>query len=145
KNTNLLFMRLNHTFKVNKKEALHNNYPEFAKEIMQALDNDIDEFKRLLIGDGSTPGKYASIDVLSTIPYEDFVLSWLCRPYIEWDRIRNILINRYTRGIAINILANEKEWLCAVAVTIKIEAMKMNGFERLRIERIVPTRALQQL
>ncbi|EXF31642.1 hypothetical protein GCFR_02724 [Citrobacter freundii ATCC 8090 = MTCC 1658 = NBRC 12681] len=127
------------------KEALHNNYPEFAKEIMQALDNDIDEFKRLLIGDGSTPGKYASIDVLSTIPYEDFVLSWLCRPYIEWDRIRNILINRYTRGIAINILANEKEWLCAVAVTIKIEAMKMNGFERLRIERIVPTRALQQL
>ncbi|HFZ2356747.1 hypothetical protein I5428_06615 [Citrobacter freundii] len=127
------------------KESLKNNYPEFSKEIMHALDHDIDEFKRLLVGDGSTIGKYSSIDVLSTIPYEDFVISWLCRPYAEWDKVRNILINRYTRGIATNILANEKEWLYAVVVTIKLEAMKMGGFERLRLERIVPTRALSYL
>jgi hypothetical protein len=75
--------------KTKQKEALRNNYPEFANEIMNALNNNLDEFKNLLVGDGSTLGKYANIDVLASIPYEDFVLSWLCRPYSEWDKIRN--------------------------------------------------------
>ncbi|EMN1409864.1 hypothetical protein ROS59_001868 [Enterobacter cloacae] len=131
--------------KTKQKEALRNNYPEFAKEIMNALNNNLDEFKNLLVGDGSTLGKYANIDVLTSIPYEDFVLSWLCRPYSEWDKIRNILLNRYTRGIAINLLANEKDWLYSVVITLKLEAIKLRGFERLRIERIFPTRALAHL
>ncbi|MEH5669738.1 hypothetical protein [Enterobacter cloacae] len=131
--------------KTKQKEALINNYPEFSKEIMHALNHDINEFKLLLIGEGSSLGKYSRIDVLSTIPHEDFVISWLCNPYHEWDKIRNILINRYSNGIAKNILAGEKEWLRAIIVTIKIEAMKLKGFERLRIERLIPTRALQHL
>lgn len=131
--------------KIKRNETFINNYPGFAKEIMQALNDDINEFKLLLIGDGSTLGKYSRVDVLSTINPEDFVLSWLCRPYNDWDRIRNILINRYSNGIAKNILANEKEWLRAVIVTIKLEAMRLKGFERLRIERLVPSRALQYL
>ncbi|HFK6954332.1 TPA: hypothetical protein ACG0M5_001740 [Enterobacter hormaechei subsp. steigerwaltii] len=131
--------------KTKQKEALRNNYPEFANEIMNALNSNLEEFKNLLVGDGSTLGKYANIDVLTSIPYEDFVLSWLCRPYPEWDRIRNILLNRYTRGIAINLLANEKEWLYSVVITLKLEAIKLKGFERLRIERIFPTRALAHL
>ncbi|APZ04806.1 hypothetical protein BWI95_06910 [Kosakonia cowanii JCM 10956 = DSM 18146] len=126
------------------KEALRNNYPQFAKEIMYALDNDLHKFNQLLIGDGSTWGKYSGIDVLTIIPPDDFVLSWLCRPYEEWDKVRNILINRYTRGGMSN-LVNEKEWLYAVGVTLKLEAMKMKGFERIRIERLFPTRALSQI
>ncbi|MBY0633640.1 MULTISPECIES: hypothetical protein [Enterobacter] len=131
--------------KTKQKEALRNNYPEFANEIMNALNNNLDEFKNLLVGDGSTLGKYANIDVLASIPYEDFVLSWLCRPYSEWDKIRNILLNRYTRGIAVNLLANEKDWLYSVVITLKLEAIKLKGFERLRVERIFPTRALAHL
>ncbi len=126
-------------------EALKNKYPEFGIEIINALDNNIEEFKNLLIGDGSTIGKYGNIDVLTSISSEDFVISWLCRPYSEWDKIRNILVNRYSRGLAINLLANEKGWLYAVVITLKLEAMKMKGFERLRIERIIPTRALAHL
>ena len=112
---------------------------------MQALNDNLNEFKLLLIGEGSTLGKYSRIDILSTIPPEDFVLTWLCKPYNDWDRIRNILINRYTNGIAKNILASEKEWLRSVIVTLKIEAMKLEGFERLRIERLIPARAMQYL
>jgi len=131
--------------KIKRKEALINNYPEFSREIMQALNDNLNDFKLLLIGEGSTLGKYSRIDILSTIPPEDFVLTWLCKPYNDWDRIRNILINRYTNGIAKNILASEKEWLRSVIVTLKIEAMKLEGFERLRIERLIPARAMQYL
>ncbi|HDS5355017.1 TPA: hypothetical protein QHU15_003025 [Enterobacter kobei] len=131
--------------KTKQKEALKNNFPDFSREIMQALNGDITKFKNLLIGDGTVLGKYSKIDILSTIPPEDFVLSWLCRPYSEWDKIRNILINRYSNGVTMNTFANEKEWLRAVIVTLKLEAMKVHGFERLRIERLVPGRAFQHL
>ncbi|SFR13787.1 hypothetical protein SAMN04487773_3238 [Enterobacter sp. kpr-6] len=119
-----------------------NKYPTYTQEILDALDSDLENFKMLLLGNGSVPGKFSNIDILKSIPPKDFLLHWLMLPVDCWNKVGMILNSRY-RGAAHNILNREKLWLNELCLYILFEARLHKGLERTRIERLIPYHALK--
>ncbi|TNV11616.1 hypothetical protein FH968_22355 [Buttiauxella sp. B2] len=123
-------------------EALLNQYESFKDEILAALSGNVIEFKRLFLGDGTDTGKYSQIDILTSIPVEEFVINWFMLPLQDLDKVRMVLNSRY-RGHAVPALKNEKSWMNELCVTLKLEAQTSTGFEQLRIERLTPYSGLK--
>lgn len=123
--------------KKSRKISQINKYPDYAKDILQALDTDLNRFNYLLLGDSKEAGIYSNIDILNTIPPEDFVLHWLILPVDSWERVYNILISRYSTASQ-TILNQEKDWLYEVCLNLHFEAQLNKGIDRARITRIFP-------
>lgn len=128
--------------KKSRRKSKTNKYHSFAIEILSALDNDLEHFKFLLLGNGTAPGLYSNVDVLKTIPPEDFILHWLMLPIESWNKVRMILNARY-KGASFNILKNEQLWLNEVCLNLLFEARLHTGLDRTRIERLIPYSALR--
>ncbi|WP_152039186.1 hypothetical protein [Enterobacter hormaechei] len=79
---------------------------------------------------------------MNSIDPDDFVIHWLMLPIELWSKVSSILIARY-RGAAHNNLANEKNWLQRVIISLLIEARLHRGLDKSRIERLAPYRALK--
>lgn len=131
--------------KKSRKSSQINKRPEYAKEILCALDNDIEHFKFLLLGDGIQSGKYSTIDILSQISPEEFVIHWLTLPIENWDRISSILLSRHSNVSTHQMLYSEKLWLCEINLYLFFEAKMNRGIDRARIERLFPYRALAKI
>ena len=132
---------INH-IKDSREKAKIKRYPLFANEILEAIGTDIDYFKTLLIGNPNEHGLYSNIDIMNSIDPDDFVIHWLMLPIELWSKVSSILIARY-RGAAHNNLANEKNWLQKVIISLLIEARLHRGLDKSRIERLAPYRALK--
>ncbi len=117
-------------------------YPVYAKEVLQALDTDVDHFKSLLIGRGADVGLYYYVDIMNSIDPDDFLIHWLMLPTELWIKVKLILTARYN-GAAHNSLVKEKQWLQTLALNLLFEAKLHNGLDKARIERLVPYRALK--
>lgn len=133
------------TLKESRKESQIKKRPEYAKEILIALEKDVELFKSLIIGDGTISGKYSTIDILSQIPPEDFVIYWLTLPVDSWNRIADIFISRYSNGSLLHLLNGEKLWLREVNLCLIFEAKRNKGIDRARIERLFPHRVFIEL
>ncbi|EMP5337217.1 MULTISPECIES: hypothetical protein [Citrobacter] len=125
-----------------RKKAKIKKYHIYANEIIEALDTNIDYFKKLLIGTSNEVGLYSSIDIMNYIDPEEFINHWLQLPVELWSKVGSILNARY-RGAAHNNLANEKQWLQKVSDNLLTKAGLHNGLDRYRIERLVPHSALK--
>ncbi|MDJ4649559.1 KAP family NTPase [Salmonella enterica] len=125
-----------------RKTAKIKKYHIYANEIIEALDTNIDSFKKLLIGTSSEVGLYSSIDIMNYIDPDDFINHWLNLPVELWSKVGSILNARY-RGAAHNNLANEKQWLQKVSDNLLTKAGLHNGLDQYRIERLVPHSALK--
>lgn len=123
--------------KKSRKQSQVNKYPDYAKDILLALDTDIDYFKFLLLGNGTQAGIYSNIDILNFIPPEEFVIHWLMLPISSWGKIDGILLSRYSNAKH-TILQNEKKWLYEVCLNLNFEAKLNKGIDRMRIERLFP-------
>ncbi|MGE6980755.1 hypothetical protein [Kluyvera intermedia] len=117
-------------------------YPIYAKEIIQALDTNIDYFKTLLIDSSNEAGLYSNIDIMNSIDPVVFINHWLKLPVELWSKVGSILNARY-RGAAHNNLANEKQWVHQVCDNLLIKARLHNGLDQSRIERLVLHSALK--
>lgn len=123
--------------KRSRKQSQINRYPYYSRDILQALDTDLDHFKFLLLGNSTKAGIYSNIDILKFIPPEEFVIHWLTLPVDSWGRIEEVILSRYSNARN-NILVNEKNWLYEVCLILSIEAKANKGIDRLRIERLFP-------
>lgn len=124
--------------KSKRNEALLLQYDNFKHEILDSLANDYDRFKYLFLGNGIEAGKYAQVDILKTIPVDDFITSWFLLPREKWWNVRMVLNSRYRNTTNTSLLSNEKQWLCELCITLKIESLTQHGFDRTRIERLIP-------
>ncbi|EHM6053719.1 hypothetical protein KGR91_003794 [Salmonella enterica subsp. enterica serovar Hvittingfoss] len=127
-----------------RKIAKQKKYPLYAKEIIEALDTNLDNFKKLLIGTHTEAGLYSNLDIMNAIDPDDFIIHWLTLPVEFWGKVQSILNARYT-GVARNVLVNEKQWLQKVTLNLLFEARLHEGLDRIRIERLVPYHALKSL
>lgn len=130
--------------KEKRNQSQKNKRSEYAKEILTALETNVEAFKILMIGDGITPGKYSTIDILTQIQAEDFVLYWLMLPVDSWSKVADILLSRYSNTGLMHLLYGEKQWLREVNVCLAFEAKMNEGIDRSRIERLFPYSVLRQ-
>lgn len=128
--------------KQKRKETLLHQYPSFSKEILTALEYDIEKFKYIILGSASEPGIYSQIDILNSISHDDFLISWLMLPVEHWDKVRMVLNARYKRA-QYNLLQKEKDWIYGLCVSLMLEAQTLSGLQRSRIERLIPYSALR--
>ncbi|HDU4065106.1 TPA: hypothetical protein RFN06_004891, partial [Klebsiella aerogenes] len=117
-------------------------YPIYVNEILEALDTDIDYFKKLLVGTPNETGLYSDIDIMNSVDPDDFIDHWLKLPVELWSKVSSILNARY-RGAAHNNLANEKQWVQTVCDNLLIKAGLHSGLDQYRIERLVLHHALK--
>ena len=134
---------INH-LKKSREIALKNQYKKFSNEILSALENDIDNFKFIMLGNKENYGKYSMIDILNYIDPEDFLMHWLMQPMKNWDKVRMVLNSRY-RNLHNSKLSNEKNWIHQLWLTMLIESQRYQGLERSRIERLIPYGAIRAL
>ncbi|EJV1263938.1 hypothetical protein ACE3IK_08170 [Enterobacter hormaechei subsp. xiangfangensis] len=125
-----------------RKTAKIKRYPIYANEILEALDTNIDYFKKLLIGTSNEAGLYSNIDIMNYIDPDDFIDHWLKLPVELWSKVGSILNARY-RGAAHNNLANEQQWVQTVSDNLLIKAALHSGLDQYRIERLVLHPALK--
>lgn len=131
--------------KTKRYDALISQFDDFKYEILDALENDYDKFKSLFLGNGIDAGKYAQVDILKTIPVDDFIMSWFSLPREKSWKVRMVLNSRYRNITNTSLLINEKQWLYDLCLTLKIEALTQHGLDRLRVERLIPYTALSRL
>lgn len=120
-------------------ESLKNKYPEFNKEILDALKNDGDNFRKLVCVSYEGAGKYSNMDLLPSIPAEEFVNAWLSSKHSNWQVIALSLKLRYDAGQLENDLKSEKPWFSQVKNELTLRADELSGFQKYRIERLIMT------
>lgn len=118
--------------------ALKNEYPHYEREILDSLKNDISSFSLMISRNHIENGKYAYLDVLSSIDIIGFVDIWLNLPRIYWDKVRLALKARYDTGLLRNELKSEKPWIEGVIKELHKRAAKENGLKKYRIEQLEP-------
>lgn len=119
--------------------ALRRKYPSIKKEIMHALEHDIEKFFKLICPNNFGESSYAYIDVLASIDPYDFVNVWLNNDHTLWYKIKDALQRRYANGSLNHDLAAERLWKNQVVRIIESRALEAAGFDRLRLQRIVPS------
>lgn len=122
--------------KKSRKKSQEKKYPSYIDEILSALENNLGQFRLLMLGDNLKAGLYSQIDILKHIPPQDFLIHWLMLPRPLQDKVTSILSERY-RKAGLNVLSNEKQWLIDLFLEVIIEAKKNKGIDKVRIERLV--------
>ncbi|QSF21076.1 P-loop NTPase fold protein [Citrobacter freundii] len=119
--------------------ALRKKYPQISNELLDTLKSNPESFCGLISSDYSVKGKYLNYDVMSQVDVVNFVTTWLDLPRKYWRKISDALEYRYGSGRYNNDLANEQKWIKDVINELESRASTVTGFERFRIQRIVPT------
>lgn len=121
-----------------KKIALKRTYPKIKNELLDLLKNDVKSFAKLISSEYQGMGKYASIDVLCSIKPHDFVNEWLQIPHSNWQMVKLGLQGRYSANTLNNNLKSERVWINQVIYLLGYQASRKNGFDKYRIQRIIP-------
>ncbi|WP_345952285.1 P-loop NTPase fold protein [Cronobacter turicensis] len=118
--------------------ALKKKYSQFKEEILSALKGDVNKFVSLICRSHFGTGDYAYIEILKSIKPYLFVELWLENPHHSWRSIQTAVQERYSANALNNTLSGEKKWLKDVIWILNHQASKKSGFDKLRIERIIP-------
>ncbi|WP_131725416.1 P-loop NTPase family protein [Rhodobacter capsulatus] len=124
-------------------KALEAQYPAIVAELLDTLKKDGVEFYRKVC---EVPGKqsaYALIPVFTCIDPAHFVDAWLAAPRPAWQWVKSALEARLEPYRANNELASERSWGLRVLQEIKERRDALSGFERLRLERVIPNKLRQ--
>lgn len=119
--------------------SLKNKYSQYKSEIINAMEYNGGEFRRLICDSYQGAGKFSRIDVLASIPVTEFVNAWLSGPNANWQVISISLKLRYDAGQLDGSLTNEKEWIMHVKEELELRSKAVAGFKRYRIERLIST------
>jgi hypothetical protein len=118
--------------------ALKGTFPSLIPEILKYVQTDGRKFRQLFSFTNLGNNHYASIPVLASIDPNEFVQAWLRSPKDNWRAIKYALRERYKGTILTRDLSDEAPWIAEVIRLLKVEADKVSGFQKLRIERIIP-------
>ncbi|NTZ45197.1 hypothetical protein FCM30_05375 [Lelliottia aquatilis] len=124
---------------------LKKDYPVISHDLLGLLENNPTCFCNLISYEYNKKGEYLEIDVLSSINPKKFVATWLKAPRASWNSIKDALEYRYGSGRLYTALAGEKIWFQTVVNELKEKLDSSHGFERYRIERILPLTIMYEL
>lgn len=127
--------------------AQEQTYPTSAKNLMETLSRDVREFIAAITYSGEGDHRFARLPVLKAVEPEVFVAKWMdsSRENRSWFSIKSALERRY-EGLALAAesgrvsgwLNSEADWLKAVIAELQKRAEAATGFEKYRIERVIP-------
>ena len=121
-----------------REKALERKFPEFVENLFEILNRDGIEFYRMVCHTEGHDSPYALIPVFSSIEPEKFVDAWLAAPRTAWGWVRRALEARLAPHGIIGALQPEKEWAIEVMRILEQKRDALTGFERLRVDRIIP-------
>ncbi|WP_284880648.1 P-loop NTPase fold protein [Citrobacter portucalensis] len=124
---------------------LRKNYSNISQELINYISNDPYTFCGMISYEYNKKGLYLENDVLSEIPPSVFIDAWLKAPRENWNNIKDALEYRYSNGRLHNVLVGEKLWLRKIIKELKNKIKASNGFNRYRLERILPTTLISEL
>jgi len=113
---------------------------DIGGEILTALREDSDVFTKL-ISHRLGEGKYASVPVMRHINATEFVETWLSLPKLRWRSVQYAIYSRYEHNRLADdgLLVAEQEWVLQMREVLQERADDLNGYQKLRISRIIPT------
>lgn len=137
-NTRKYFQEIKDHLITAREYAFRNSYSSIAKELIDAMKENIDKFTDLVTQTNNDVKSYAHVPVLCSIDPTRFVDTWLSLPHAKWNGVRRALVYRYRHGGLINELFDESDWIEAVQNLLTNIAESQAGIDSLRIRRIVP-------
>ncbi|WP_170409936.1 hypothetical protein [Ruegeria atlantica] len=126
-----------------REEALEASFPAIVKDLLGVLAKDGIEFYRQVCHTAGRDSPYALIPVFKSISPAEFVEAWLAAPRPNWRWVKSALEDRLEPHRAQNELASELDWALGVLGEIEKRRDTLTGFERLRVERIIPKKLRQ--
>lgn len=121
--------------KYHRQIAFFKQYPDFINEIIDALENDVENFVFLISYKSGVQGKYSTIPVLSKIKPYKFVELWLSLDGVYWQSVHTALYVRYKNRYG--MLSDERTWIRGINAYLRHRAAKETGLYRLRIEALI--------
>ena len=121
-----------------KEKALEKQFPERTQQLLNLVRTDGRAFFEQVSQTSNGDNPYALIPVLSHIPANEFVGAWLESPRENWRSISYALKGRYEHTRLDNELKSERNWVRQVVRLLEDEVTKADGFQALRIKRIIP-------
>ncbi|MGJ0394700.1 MAG: P-loop NTPase fold protein [Methylocystis sp.] len=127
--------------------ALERTFPASARHLLEMLSRDAREFIAAISYSGEGDHRFACLPVLKAVAPEVFVEKWMesSKEDRSWFSIKYALERRYEGlalvadpGIRSGWLSSEAEWIKAVVAELKKRAEAATGFEKYRIERVIP-------
>lgn len=126
-----------------REEALEGTYPGIVAELLVILERDGIEFYRQLCETAGHESPYALVPVLKATEPSAFVDAWLSSPRPAWQWVRRALEDRLEPHRVQYELASERDWALEVLGELEARRDALTGFERLRVDRIIPNKLRQ--
>lgn len=114
-------------------EALPGRIPELLKTV----ETDGQLFFRKMCFTQHGGMEFDDIPILASIDVATFVSSWFQSPKSEWYWIARTLGQRYEYAHRETNLKPEKHWILAVSDLLNAEANRLQGLQRLRLQRVI--------
>jgi hypothetical protein len=137
------FKEIWHKLIAAREEALAETYSSIMTEIMKSLEVDGRDFYRQLCHTAGHDSPYALLPVLPAMKPSDFVDAWLNSPRPAWRWVSRTLEDRLEPHRLKHELSSEKEWALDVLKELEGRRDGSSGFDRLRIDRIIPKKLRQ--
>jgi hypothetical protein len=141
------FVRVTEHLRKQSRVALEQTYPEAARDLMEMLSQDIRKFIAAIAYSREGDHRFVHLPVLRAVEPKDFVDGWMksSKENSSWFSIRSALERRY-EGMALasqsgrrsGWLNSEADWIKAVIEELERRAAAATGFEKFRIERVIP-------
>lgn len=126
-----------------REEALEDTFPAIMQKLLAVLAEDGIEFYRQVCQTAGRDSPYALIPIFKCVAPADFVDAWLAAPRPAWRWVKRALEARLEPNRAENELVSERSWALDVLREMEKRRDALTGFERLRVERIIPYKLRQ--
>ena len=119
-------------------KSLNNIKPKYAKEILDILVNNPDDFYKTISFVNGYHSDYLRLPILHYINPKEFVSAWLGNKRIYWRMISSAINNRYDMNYLNEYLQEERDWLKKIAREFDRIMKSENGLHKYRLLRIRP-------
>lgn len=128
-----------------RQKSFNDQQPAIQNSLMETLRSDVVRFSKIIgYGNGQT-GEYYQIPILSGIPAEVFVNTWLLNPTSQRRHVTYSLQHRYANDRLDREMVDEKEWFKEVVKIIEERAATEKGFKNQMLNMLIPSELKEQL
>lgn len=130
--------------KLCRERAFEEALPKIHTKILRMIREEPTEFFEYVSQTNNGANPYANIPILNGIDHKEFVSTWLEVEGNKRSTIRSALENRYSHNRLFGDLRVEFDWAIEIFEELKSRSKAKDGFESLRIRRLIP-RAFNEL
>lgn len=135
---NAQFQRVKAHLTSSRRNALERILPTWANEVRElAADNGAKFYEEICRNHGGAR-PYDRIPILNHISPKAFVDAWMNGKRDKWVHVSWALDKRYRDGNVPDWLSEERSWAVEVCKLLRARARKLDGYQGLRILRVIP-------